>query len=109
MLHELLTVVLPALSSRLDELEDFSGMSRCPGVSRNLLDRIVALEASAGTSTYRRRPLEPAGQVPAATIRRVADRGVLSWDALESSSTHARLAECPGLALAFARACFGGW
>ena len=90
-LHELLTVVLPALSSRLDELEDFSGMSRGPGVSRNLLDRIVALEANAGTSTQRRRPLEPAGQVPVASVRRVADRGVLGWDALESSSTHARL------------------
>ena len=91
LLHELLTVVLPALSSRLDELEDFSGMSRGPGVSRNLLDRIVALEANSGTSTQRRRPLEPAGQVPVASVRRVADRGVLGWDALESSSTHARL------------------
>ena len=91
LLHELLTVVLPALSSRLDELEDFSGMSRGLGVSRNLLDRIMALEANSGTSTQRRRPLEPAGQVPVASVRRVADRGVLGWDALESSSTHARL------------------
>ena len=91
MLHELLTIVLPALSSRVDELEDFSGMSRGPGFSRTLLDRIKALETRAGISTHLRRPLEPAGEIPAATVRRFADRGVLSWDALENASSHACL------------------
>ena len=70
---------------------DFTGMSRGPGFSRTLLDRIKALEARAGINTHLRRPLEPAGQLPAATVRRVIDCGVLSWEALESSSNQAQL------------------
>ena len=91
MLHELLESVIPALCSRVDELEDFTGMSRGPGFSRPLIDRIKALEERAGINTHLRRPLEPAGQLPAATVRRVIDRGVLSWEALESSSKQAQL------------------